>query len=217
MHRFPLIATMLACGAANAQPFPLPGTPLRIGPDVSSPTVVFKVAPEYSEEAFFAKREGVVVLSLVVQKDGTATDVRIVRSLGLGLDEKAMDAVKQWRFQPGKKDGQPVPVFATVEVTFYLPRWRLDNAQCKRPAGPVFPRSSKETYPPSIGTAKRTSVSLSYQVDEQGNPRNIRVEGSSDPHWDGPAVTAVSQWRYEPIMQNNQPVSFSCNIKLEYR
>jgi TonB family protein len=61
------------------------------------------VDPEYSDEAYTAKREGTVVLSLVVQKDGTATDVRAVRSLGLGLDEKAVAAVKNWRFRPADK------------------------------------------------------------------------------------------------------------------
>jgi TonB family protein len=92
------------------------------------------VDPEYSDEAYTAKREGTVVLSLVVQKDGTATDVRAVRSLGLGLDEKAVAAVKNWRFRPADKDGMAVPVFATVEVNFTLRFWRV-RPSCTRPTG----------------------------------------------------------------------------------
>jgi TonB family protein len=67
-----------------------------------------------------------VILSLVVQTDGTATDLRVVRSLGLGLDEKAIEAVQKWRFRPGAKSGQAVPVLVTVELDFRLPTSGFD-------------------------------------------------------------------------------------------
>jgi TonB family protein len=92
----------------------------RIGGGVSAPTILSKVEPEYSEEARKAKWQGTVVLSLVVDAQGRPQGLKVARSLGLGLDQKAMEAVAKWRFRPGMKDGKPVPVIATIEVNFRL-------------------------------------------------------------------------------------------------
>jgi protein TonB len=92
----------------------------RIGGGVSAPQLVFKVEPEYSEEARKAKYQGTVVLYVVVDEKGYPRDLRVVRTLGLGLDQKAIEAVQKWRFKPGLKDGKPVPVAAQIEVNFRL-------------------------------------------------------------------------------------------------
>jgi TonB family protein len=78
------------------------------------------VDPEYSEEARKAKYSGTVLLQLVVDVDGKAKNIRVVKGVGLGLDERAVEAVQKWKFIPGKKNGQAVPVYATVEVNFRL-------------------------------------------------------------------------------------------------
>ena len=92
----------------------------RIGGGVSAPALIFKVEPEYSEEARKAKFQGTVVLYVVVDEKGQPRELKVVRPLGLGLDEKAIEAVQKWRFKPGVKDGKPVAVAATVEVNFRL-------------------------------------------------------------------------------------------------
>jgi len=92
----------------------------KIGGGVSAPTLVFKVEPEYSEEARKAKFQGTVVLYVVVDEKGAPRDLKVVRPLGLGLDEKAIEAVMKWKFRPGFKDGKAVPVAATIEVNFRL-------------------------------------------------------------------------------------------------
>jgi TonB family protein len=92
----------------------------RVGGGVTAPIVLSKKDPEYSEEARKAKYQGMVLLSIVVNTSGVAGDIKVVRSLGLGLDEKAIEAVKQWKFKPGYKDGKPVAVQATIEVNFRL-------------------------------------------------------------------------------------------------
>ncbi len=92
----------------------------RIGGGVSAPVLLFKVEPEYSEEARKAKFQGTVVLYVEVDEKGIPRNLRVVRALGLGLDDKALEAVQKWRFKPGLKDGKPVPVAATVEVNFRL-------------------------------------------------------------------------------------------------
>lgn len=96
------------------------GGAFRIGGGVSAPAVVFKVEPEYSEEARKAKFQGTVVIALVVDEKGNPRDLRVVRALGMGLDQKAIEAVEKWRFRAGLKDGKPVPVYATIEVNFRL-------------------------------------------------------------------------------------------------
>ena len=96
------------------------GGAYRVGGGVSAPRAVFSPDPEYSEEARKAKYQGTVVLWCVVGADGRVHDVRVSRSLGLGLDEKAMEAVKQWKFEPARKDGQPVAVQINIEVNFRL-------------------------------------------------------------------------------------------------
>lgn len=92
----------------------------RVGNGVTAPQLLLKVEPQYTEEARAAKYQGTVQLYIEVQPDGRATNIRVQRSLGLGLDEKAVEAVQQWRFKPGTKEGQPVPVAATIEVNFRL-------------------------------------------------------------------------------------------------
>ena len=96
------------------------GGVFRVGGGVSAPKAIFSPDPEYSEEARKAKYQGVCVLSLIVGPDGKPRDVRVARSLGLGLDEKAIQAVNQWKFDPAQKDGKPVAVAINVEVTFRL-------------------------------------------------------------------------------------------------
>jgi TonB family protein len=96
------------------------GGPFRIGGGVSAPQLVFKVEPEYSEEARKAKFQGTVVLYVVVDEKGNPRDLKVVRPLGLGLDQKAIEAVQKWRFKPGLKDGRPVAVSAQIEVNFRL-------------------------------------------------------------------------------------------------
>ena len=96
------------------------GGAFRIGGGVSAPVLIYKIEPEYSEEARKAKYQGVVILNVIIDSTGHAVDARVVRSLGLGLDEKAIEAVKQWRFKPGYKDGKPVAVLGQIEVNFRL-------------------------------------------------------------------------------------------------
>jgi TonB family protein len=84
------------------------------------PKVLQKAEPEYTEEARVAKYEGTVVLAVEIAPNGLAQNIRIVKGLGLGLDENAVATVQQWRFQPATKDGAPITVQATIEVNFRL-------------------------------------------------------------------------------------------------
>jgi len=96
------------------------GGVFRIGGGVSAPRPLFTPDPEYSEEARKAKYQGTCVLWLIVGADGRPRDVRVSRALGMGLDEKAIQAVRQWKFEPAMKDGRAVSVQMNVEVSFRL-------------------------------------------------------------------------------------------------
>lgn len=98
----------------------LGGGAYRIGGGVSAPTVIYKVEPEYSEEARRSRFQGTVVLQIVVDERGNPRDFQVIQPLGLGLDQKAIEAVRLWKFNPGKKDGRPVAVQATIEINFRL-------------------------------------------------------------------------------------------------
>ena len=90
------------------------------GSEVSPPQLIHKVDAGYSKEALEAKVQGTVVLHVLVDEKGNPRDVKVLRPLGSGLDQKAIEAVQQWRFAPGLKDGKPVPVEARLEVNFRL-------------------------------------------------------------------------------------------------
>lgn len=92
----------------------------RVGGGVRAPRVLYAPDPEYSEEARKAKYQGTVVLWIIVGPDGRVRDVRVQRTLGMGLDEKAIAAVRTWKFDPAQKDGHPVAVQVNVEVNFRL-------------------------------------------------------------------------------------------------
>ena len=92
----------------------------RQGGGVTAPVLVHRVEPEFSEEARKAKYSGVVTIQTVIDSTGHARNMKITKSLGMGLDEKAINAVSQWLFRPGTKDGKPVPVSAVIEVSFRL-------------------------------------------------------------------------------------------------
>ncbi len=103
----------IGVGIGSGGPFATNGT--------SAPQVVYRTSPEYSDEAKEAKWQGSVVLSVMVDETGKPTAIKVTKTLGLGLDEKAIEAVEKWKFKPGMKDGKPVPVAASFKVDFQLP------------------------------------------------------------------------------------------------
>jgi TonB family protein len=96
------------------------GDVMHAGNGITPPILISKVEPQYTEEARAARYSGSVLLSVVVGPDGRAGDCKVIRSLGMGLDEKAIEAVRRWQFRPGTNAGVPVNVQAQIEVNFRL-------------------------------------------------------------------------------------------------
>lgn len=98
------------------------GGAYRPGAGIVLPRILREVKPQYSAEAMRAKVQGVAVVECVVMPDGSVGEARIIRSLDpvFGLDQEAIKAARQWRFSPGTRQGEPVPVIVTIELTFTL-------------------------------------------------------------------------------------------------
>jgi len=111
VNRFPMFATLNARSVVY-----------KPGNGVTLPVVVKEVKPQYTPQAMEAKIQGSVWMECVVTENGDISDVEITRSLDqeYGLDQAAIDAARQWKFKPGLKDGEPVAVRITIELTFKL-------------------------------------------------------------------------------------------------
>jgi TonB family protein len=108
-----LVALLAACQHASAQSY-------SVVDGITAPVATYRVQPEYSEQARRAKWSGAVSISIIVDTQGRPTNLRVIKALGMGLDEMALEAVQKWKFKPGIKDGKPVPVQAMIEVDFRL-------------------------------------------------------------------------------------------------
>ncbi len=109
-----LALLLLLAGAVTATP--------QTFPTETSPNVLYKVDPGYTREALDAKLQGTVILAAMIGSDGTPMDIKVVRGLGLGLDEKAAESLQKWRFKPATRGGQPINVKASIEIRFRLPQ-----------------------------------------------------------------------------------------------
>lgn len=102
-------------GAANQSE-----APEKIGEGVTPPVAIYSPDPEYPDEARKKKREGDVILWVVINKEGKITQVKVARCMGAGLDESAVKTVSTWKFKPALKNGQPVSVMVNIDVNFHL-------------------------------------------------------------------------------------------------
>ena len=111
---------LMAVAAATAQSYySEPQFEFRVA-GAQAPTVIKKSNPEYTKQAQKAGINGTVLLYVEIGTDGRAHRIRVIKGLGFGLDVKAMDCVRQWRFRPGTKDGVPISTPATIELNFEL-------------------------------------------------------------------------------------------------
>lgn len=116
----PLIPSESATVARTAQKTSTPETAFRVGGRVTAPKAIFAPDPAYDKEARKAKYQGTCLLGMIVGADGVPRDIKVLRGIGKGLDEKAVEAVRRWKFEPATKDGKPVAVVINVEVSFRL-------------------------------------------------------------------------------------------------
>lgn len=165
-----LAATMLSA-QTQTQPEPIE----KVGGRVSAPRAIHMVEPEFSAAALAAGYEGVSTLSLIVGVDGMPTNIHVVTSIGMGLDEKAVQAVSAWRFSPALKDGKPVAVQIAVEMSFHLgnPDSKFADLQAKAQAGDAEAQLNLANLFLKQKDAADEHLALTYleQAANQGLPR----------------------------------------------
>ncbi len=201
---------------ANATPS-VPGAPAanpvyRAGNGVSKPTLAKKVEPGYSEIARKLRGEGVVVLYGVIRPDGTAENFRVMSSLGYGLNEQAIEAVRKWRFNPGMKDGKAVTVAATFEVRFRLLRdeahanvWYSGPMKFTLAAGAAPPVVEDGAMPKPAHEDLDESATLEFTVDSTGAVKKVHaIHGS--PSSIELLGGYLSKWKFRPAVEGNRPV-----------
>lgn len=180
------------------------------------PSPVEIVHPVYSPEARLAELEGVVLLGARIGADGLARDIRVNRPLGFGLDERAVEALQQWRFKPALRDGSPVEAYVQVPIPFLIAdkasRWHLLRLDFESPQDATPPRLLSTSFPPGAGISagavehaslvlamnRCAKVTLSFDIGPGGAPANILVEESSDKIWAQEAAAVVESWRFAP-------------------
>jgi TonB family protein len=213
-----LIPLVLALSFALMAQETDPAHVYRIGGGVSPPSLVKKVEPQYSDEAHKAHLEGTVALGVIIGSDGKARDFKILRSLGLGLDEKAIAAVSAWEFGPSTKDGQPVNVQAQIEMTFRMldrdskPGWHLDRAEFHLLEGLRRPIVEDVISPRVADDAGHATATVTFDIDEKGAPTNVRIERASDGEWSAAVTAALSRWKFQAASSQGSPVSVPCTM-----
>ncbi len=215
--------------------------PLRVGGHIKPPVKVRDVKPIYPPEAQAAGVQGVVILEVTIDRSGNIFEGRVLRGQPL-LDQAALDAVKQWQFQPTMLNNELVPVIMTVTVNFTLgapqgsagqdaalsvpppppppPPPPVDGQVPIRVGGnmkpPMKTRDVQPVYPPDALAAKVQGVVLiEVTIDSAGHVRDAHVL-RGHPQLDTAAVEAVRQWQFEPALMNGVTVPVIMTVSLNF-
>jgi TonB family protein len=184
----------------------------RVGGGVKPPSLVSKKEPEYSEAARKAGIQGMVVLYTEIRPDGTAQNFKILNSLGSGLDEKAIEAVSEWKFNPGTKDDKPVTVAASIEVNFrLLGPWQITKSNYAAPESYGKPTLVAFAFPTACKT--EGAISLAFDISADGVAANIRVVSADGPDMAGSLLPFVRSWKFRPARQNTDAVPSSAEME----
>ncbi|HEX6364238.1 MAG TPA: TonB family protein [Albitalea sp.] len=164
------------------------------GPGVRPPVVVSEEKPAYTAAAMRQRIQGQVHLQAVIDTEGKPTDIKVVRSLDptYGLDANAVAALEAWRFKPGTREGKPVPVLVTVELTFAL----RDG-----PLSPIY---------------KERAVEVEGLVGTDGKVTDVRVVNGINPELDLQAIEAFKASTFQPAMIGGRAVPYRVTMRFPF-
>lgn len=215
-------------GVLSAKAKEFQGGAVRATGQVQPPKLIKQVSPIYPDEARKAGIEGVVIVEAKADEQGNVTGTRILRSIP-ALDQAAVDAVKQWKYEPLLIDGKPRQVVFTVTVRFALKEKDYGKAAEEFAAGAVKaegdikpPRLVKEVAPVYPEAARQAGVEgvviLSVKTDEFGQVADTMILRSI-PLLDQAAIDAVKQWVYEPYVKDGkaQPIVFTVTVRFQLK
>lgn len=203
---------------------------LVFGQKPASVMQIEKTAADYSEEARMAELEGTVSIAGIIGDDGHPHDLRVRGSLGLGLDEQALEAAMQQSFEAAAS-GLPV----AIEVRYHLPskysRWHLIHAEFHPPEGASRPLFASASYPPGAGILSGAAIeegrllgaigregtaAIAFTIDERGVPGRFHIENASEGMWGLEAIDLLSEWRFKPGTKEGVFVSVPARFELAW-
>jgi TonB family protein len=221
-----VLSTLAAPGPAASQTADQVYKP---GDGVTTPTVVKDVKPNYTPDAMRRRVQGLVGLSCVVRADGNVGECRVTRPLDAELDQEALRVAKQWQFKPGTKDGKPVAVEVSIDMSFTMrdkqaPRTKqgAENPPVYRPgaagvSSPVVIREVKPNYPEDVKKEGiQGMVELEGIVQPDGTIKDIRVTKSLDARLDREAIEALTQWRFRPGQKDGTNVRVLVLVEITF-
>lgn len=175
----------------------------------------------YSDQARRRRTEGVVTIALRVDEQGDVSNVRVVRSLGDGLDQNALVAVRQWRFRAGTRNGRRVAMDAEVDIEFTLRTEAINELIANDMAtlvGPGItpPMVARTTDVPARLPGARGIVILDVVLLEDGSPKILRILRSLSPEADESAVRHFERWRFSPALRNGAAVRVRMNAEVRF-
>ncbi len=214
-----LIAALVFSGCAVAQ---------KAGAPVMER--IEKTAADYSEEARIAELEGTVRIASTIGEDGRPHDLRVLETLGLGLDERALETATQQSF-----DASALGLPATIEIRYHLPskysRWHLIHAEFQPPQGASRPQFLSANYPNGAGILSRAAVeegrvlgaigregtaAIACIIDEKGVPTQFQIVSASENMWGQEAIPLLSDWRFKPATKDGKLVSVPAKFELAW-
>jgi TonB family protein len=191
---------------------------------MTPPRVVEFQPPTYTNEALLAHVEGTVTLEASVKVEGEVQILRVVKGLGYGLDEKAIEAVMGWKFAPATRNGAPVDAVTQVDVDFTFPVWYSqinDDAPPVRVGPGITPPKVivrvQPQYTDEARAAKyRGKVILQATVHQNGTVSVDKVVQELDYGLTPNAIEAIEQWKFQPGMRDGKAVSVTLNIEINF-
>lgn len=190
--------------------------------ETKPPQLINKVDPIYPELARIARVEGVVILNVRTDEDGRVDQVKVANSRDPLLERAAIEAVKQWRYEPYYSKGIRYPILFTVTVRFQLShgegstgREKGDNSPLLRPeliyqVEPVYPERARRAGIEGI-------VMMRVRTDIKGNVISVEVVRSDSTFLNQAAIDAVEQWKYKPMYRNGIPTPIVTTVAVKFR
>ncbi|HXH95143.1 MAG TPA: energy transducer TonB [Thermoanaerobaculia bacterium] len=238
-----VIDSIQSAGATpSARAMYAPGDPpLRVGGDVKAPVVIHRVEPIYTVLARKSRISGIVILEAIIDHTGVVKDVQILKPLPFGLDQAAIDAVKQWTFRPGMLNGQPVDVIFNLTILFRAPEpstSAVDSTQSSGATQPVLSSNAAGGPPFHVGgdvtppivldhvepvypvEARRARISgiviVEAVIDRAGVVKDVRVIKPLPFGLSEAAIKAVKQWKFRPGTLYGKPVDVLFNLTVNF-
>ena len=201
----PLAAQDATASEGTAATAPAADPTRPISGTITPPSVVHRVDPEFSPEARATMFNGNVLVGLTVDTNGLPQNVHVEVGAGMGLDDKAIEAVKQYVFKPAMEDGKPVAVPLSVEVSFEISR------------SPTVIYTTPLKLTSEARKNKASGVILvGLIIDEKGRPQNVHVVRGFGMGMDEQAVEAVKRYKFLPYTLGGKPVAHPVNLKVRF-